>query len=180
MKLLIMALAIWLQDGSSAPAFEFRQINTGLSVEAAAELGVLYRVGQRPPRCQEGEVGSHKLQVCSLSRSFIEGGVAGRPIAAGHVGFDLAGASLFRIHVSATDASTVSAAMTEKFGAPCAAEVQEWRNRLGAVLDNPITTWCLSDGRLSVIGRSDQDPSLAEVRFLADRISEPEKPVVDF
>lgn len=180
--MIAMALAILaLQDGggASAPRFEFRQFNTTLSQEVAVSTGLVFVMG-RNPACNETPMNGRDVSVCVLPSAVTEPGVAGRPIRAGQAGFDAEGLVLFRLLVGGEDATVIESAMTAKFGEPCRHEMGEWRNRMGAVLENPTTAWCLADGELSIAGRSAQDPNYAELKFLAGRLTEAPIPVVDF
>ncbi len=178
---MIVALlaAALLQEPAAAPAFEFRQFTAALTKEAAVTEGLVFVMG-RNPSCNEALMNGRDVSVCVLPTSVTAPGVAGRPIRAGQVGFDDTGLVLFRLHIGGADTSVIGAAMTAKFGEPCRQEMSEWRNRMGAVLENPITTWCLADGELSIEGRSAQDPNYAELKFLAGRLAETPTPVVDF
>ncbi len=42
----------------------------------------------------------------------------------------------------------IAKAFAEKYGKPCASTVEKWKNAVGAVLDNPVTTWCFKTGKL--------------------------------
>jgi hypothetical protein len=164
---------------ATSPSFEFRKFTSAYTRGEAEAAGAVLTLG-RTVYCDDVPMNGRTVSVCSLSQSFIEGGIAGRAMRAGQAGFDSEGTALFRLHFAGEDASAVVVAMTAKFGDPCRTEVAEWRNRMGAVLDNPITTWCLSDGELAVIGRAAQDPNLAEVRFVAARLNEQPAATVDF
>lgn len=69
-------------------------------------------------------------------------------------------------------------ALTAKYGDPCASETGNWRNGLGAVLDNPSFEWCFSTGELvaTAIGDKLTEFTLAYL----DKGAEPEAPKVDF
>lgn len=177
---MLTALVAAMVFQTAPMAFEFREFTTTLTKDQAAASGALFQFGRRPPECTTVPLNGREVSVCALSQAFIDGGVAGREMRAGQAGFDADGTVMFRVHLQGADAEVVADAMAAKFGDPCEVEVAEWRNRMGAVLENPISTWCLSDGRLSVITRASQDPSLAEISFVADRVTQRPAPTVDF
>jgi hypothetical protein len=161
------------------PSFEIRQFTSALTKEAAVAQRLVFVLG-REPSCNEREMNGLQVSVCVVNSPVTAQGLAGMPVRVGQVGFDPSGLVLFRLIFNGADASAISAAMTAKFGQPCREEVSEWRNRMGAVLENPTTTWCLADGELSVEARSAQDPNDAELKFLSGRLTEVKAPVVDF
>ena len=81
--------------------------------------------------------------------------------------------------IDRSDFETVLAAVTAKYGPACRSGVEEWRNAMGARLDNQTFTWCFSSGELQLkrIGRKVDQMFFG---YADSNQAPPAKPNVDF
>ena len=69
----------------------------------------------------------------------------------------------FDVHVS--QAPTLIAAFTQKYGEPCKTEDQVWQSKLGAKFDNEAITWCFGSGNLILTLRGSRIDATTVVYF---------------
>lgn len=107
---------------------------------------------------------------------------------------DIGNAKLFALNMSFNDGklasfygATISGfypqlveAFTLKYGPPTRTQVRQWRNSLGAVLDNPTAIWDFKNGSLELMARGRKIDE-ANFTFVSTANSQPvPKPVVNF
>lgn len=74
----------------------------------------------------------------------------------------------------------VKSALSAKYGKPCDVSTEDWANRMGTTLDNTVTTWCFSTGKL-VLRQFGSRSTWSDFTYVDDDVKIPEKePVVDF
>jgi hypothetical protein len=175
MIVLALASALALQ---SAPAFSYRDINASTTREAASAARLL----NRSVPCRTAELGRQTYTSCAASADQIRAGIGGEPIFDLALGFDSLGLVSFTMITFPASSEAISASLTAKFGAPCETKANTLQNGFGAQVPQIVTTWCLSDGRLTFESVWPTNMQRAQLQFIAARFagSERSAPLVDF
>lgn len=181
--MILNILAVALAGASFSqdpPAFEFREVTSALTQQAATSAGLVYRNRGALEFCRRSQVADHPITQCPATEALTAAGVAGQRIQGLNLGFDADGLALFMMTVEGVSVPAVSSAFTAKFGPPCQEETRVWANAMGAELANPVVSWCLSDGRLELHAVSASDYRLGQAIFVPTRLQAPVAPAVDF
>lgn len=167
---------------TSAPAFEFRQVTSTLTFDAAIAADVVNPRERYSAGCRESEYERKAITLCPATQAFVRQGVAGQDIFNLSIGFDDTAVAVFDMTLLQEDVPAVLAAFTVKFGEPCEVNASTIGNALGGEFDQMVTTWCLADGRLELRKRNDRNLQRGQAFFVASRFAEraPPAAVVDF
>ncbi|MGE0668937.1 MAG: hypothetical protein AB7O49_20485 [Sphingomonadales bacterium] len=145
---------------TDAPMFEFKEVKAGEAVDTSVA----------------GDCKNHGL---TLDCVHPDGTVAGAPV--GDIAFRFYEERLISMDFVFQNSGfyDIRTAFLRKYGQPCSEKNKEWRNQMGAVLDNVLLTWCFRTGKLQLQARGERS-NVGNVSY-KDIFQPPSQPVpIDF
>lgn len=102
-----------------------------------------------PPKaimdCREQDDGS---QWCHARSSKVAGVATGYPLVIVYNG--KLNSLVLSFYNDDADFLAIRTALETKYGPPCEVRTDIWQNRMGTELENPLTIWCFSTGKLTM------------------------------
>lgn len=168
-----VAMLAWTQ-GALRP-FEFKQLNTKLTLQEALQAKLVHRCSQESYR-------GIPIQACSTTEKIWRSGISGYEMYGESTWFDEAGLVAYDTAILRSGLPTVAAAFETKYGPPCSSENWKLQNGYGATYDQSATVWCFVDGKLMLYAYSAKNLERSSIVFRAERFTDrkPPTPTVNF